>query len=93
MFVLVEYKLILVGAVVRSEACPPGMQAVVLSSTSGTFFRRDLVMKHFYGHSLSSADSRRAVVSCWRMNVHYVLVNCLGGLYRNNVVRAAPEMT
>ena len=24
----------------------------------------------FYGHSLPSADSRRAVVSFWRKNVH-----------------------
>ena len=26
--------------------------------------------KHFYGHSLFSTDSRRAVVSYWRKNVH-----------------------
>ena len=26
--------------------------------------------KHFYGHSPSSTDSRRAVVSYWRKNVH-----------------------
>ena len=26
--------------------------------------------KHFYGHSSSSADSRRAVVSYWQKNVH-----------------------
>ena len=26
--------------------------------------------KHFYGHSPSSADSKRAVVSYWRKNVH-----------------------
>ena len=36
--------------------------------------------KKFIGHSLPSDDSRRAVVSCWLKNVHYVLVNCLGGL-------------
>ena len=29
-----------------------------------------LVMKEFYCHSPSSADSRRAVVSYWRKNVH-----------------------
>ena len=34
-----------------------------------------------------SADSRRAVVSYWRKNVHLELVNCLGGLPRNSVVR------
>ena len=29
-----------------------------------------LIMKYFYVHSLPSADSRRAVVSFWRKNVH-----------------------
>ena len=29
-----------------------------------------LIMKYFYGHSLPSADSRRAVVSFWQKNVH-----------------------
>ena len=43
--------------------------------------------KHFYGHSPSSTDSRRAVIMYWRKNVHWVLVNCLGGLPRNSVVR------
>ena len=41
----------------------------------------------FYGHSPSSADSRRAVVSYSQKNVHKVPVNCLGGLPRNSVVR------
>ena len=27
-------------------------------------------MKYFYSHSLPSSDSRRAVVSFWRNNVH-----------------------
>ena len=36
------------GAVARSEACPLGMQAAPSSiPTSGTLFRRDLVMKKF----------------------------------------------
>ena len=62
---------VLPGAVARSEACPLGMQAAPGSiPTSGTFFRGDLVMKNFYRHSPSSADSRRAVVSYWRKNVH-----------------------
>ena len=43
--------------------------------------------KKIYGHSSSSADSRRAVVSYWRKNVHKVLVNYPGGLPRNSVVR------
>ena len=47
---------------------------------------------HFRRHyfvelPFSPADSRRAVVSYWRKNVHLVLVNCLGGLPRNNVDR------
>ena len=72
------------GAKARSEADPLGMQAAPSSiPTSGTFFCGDSVT----GHSPSSADSRRAVVSYWRKNVHSVLVNCLGGLPRNSVVR------
>ena len=43
--------------------------------------------KKFYGHSPSSADSRGAVVSYWRKNVHKVLVNYPVGLPRNSVVR------
>ena len=38
--------------------------------TSATFFRGDWSWNIFYGHSLPSADSRRAVVSFWRKNVH-----------------------
>ena len=59
------------GAVARSEASPLGMEAAPSSIlTSGTFCLGDLVMKKFYGQSPSSADSRRAVVSYWRKNVH-----------------------
>ena len=36
---------------------------------------------------LPTADSSRAVVSYWRKDVHLVLVNCLGSLPRNIVVR------
>ena len=36
---------------------------------SATFFRGDWSWNIFYGHSLPSADSRRAVVSFWRKNV------------------------
>ena len=35
-----------------------------------TFFRGDWSWNIFYGHSLPSADSRRAVVSFWQKNVH-----------------------
>ena len=34
------------------------------------FFHGDWSWNIFYGHSLPSADSRRAVVSFWRKNVH-----------------------
>ena len=37
---------------------------------SATFFCGDWSWNIFYGHSLPSADSRRAVVSFWRKNVH-----------------------
>ena len=37
---------------------------------SATFFRGDWSWKTSCGHSLPSADSRRAVVSFWRKNVH-----------------------
>ena len=51
----------------------------------------------FYGHSLSSPDSRREVVSYLRKNVHWVLVNRLVGLSlpRKSVVRLTdrPNMT
>ena len=63
--------LFLTALVARSEACPLGMQAAPSSiPTSGTFFCGDLVMKKkkYYGHSPSSTDSRRAVVSYWRKN-------------------------
>ena len=46
----------------RSRVQPP--------SRSATFFRGDWSWNIFYGHSLPSADSRRAVVSFWRKNVH-----------------------
>ena len=50
-----------------------------------TFFGGEWSWNNFYGHSLPSADSRRAVVSkIWWKNGHWVLVNCLGGLARNN---------
>ena len=43
--------------------------------------------KKFYDHSLPSADSKGAVVSYWPKNVHFLLVNCLGGLPMNSVDR------
>ena len=50
---------------------PNGDQEVAGSTTAeATFFRGDWSWNIFYGHSLPSADSRRAVVSFWRKNVH-----------------------
>ena len=46
----------------RSQVQPP--------PRSATFFRGDWSWNIFYIHSLPSADSRRAVVSYWRKNVH-----------------------
>ena len=46
----------------RSRVQPP--------PRSATFFRGDWSWNIFYGHSLPSTDSRRAVVSFWWKNVH-----------------------
>ena len=76
------------GAVAESEACPLGIQETLSSiPMDSTIFRGDLVMKKFLQPFSLFADSRRAVVSYWRKNVHKVLVNCLEGLPRNKVVR------
>ena len=56
-----------------SWMCRPTDDQEVLGSTPaevGNIFRRDWSWNIFYGHSLPSADSRRAVVSFWRKNVH-----------------------
>ena len=46
----------------RSRVQPP--------PRSATFFQGDWSWNIFYSHSLPSADSRKAVVSFWRKNVH-----------------------
>ena len=56
-----------VGCAVRLETRRSRVQ---LPPRSATFFRGDWSWNIFYGHSLPSADSRRAVVSFWRKNVH-----------------------
>ena len=54
------------------DARPIGDQesAGLTPAGSATFFRGDWSWNIFYGHSLPSADSRRAVDSFWRKNVH-----------------------
>ena len=56
-----------VGSAVRLETRRSRVQ---LPPRSATFFRGDWSWNIFYGYSLPSADSRRAVVSFWRKNVH-----------------------
>ena len=48
-----------------------GDQEVADSTPAGsaTFFPGYLIMKYFYGHSLPTTDSRRAVDIFWRKNV------------------------
>ena len=56
-----------VGCAVRLETRRSRVQP---PPRSATFFHGDWSWNIFYGHSLPSADSRRAVVSFWRKNVH-----------------------
>ena len=64
--------LLLPASVSQLDAHPAGYQEVVGSAPAGpaTFFRGDWSWNIFYGHSLPSADSRRADVSFRRKNVH-----------------------
>ena len=76
------------GPVARSDARLPGMRTVAGSIMDlGTFFCLDWSWNHFYDHSLPTADSSRAVVSYWRKDMYLILVNSLGSLPRNSVVR------
>ena len=56
-----------VGCAVRLETRRSRVQP---PPRSATFFRGDWSWNIFYGHSLPSADSRRAVVGFWRKNKH-----------------------
>ena len=50
---------------------PTGDQVAGLTPAEvGNVLSWRVIMNIFYGHSLPSADSRRAVVSFWRKNVH-----------------------
>ena len=58
--------------VAQLDARPTGDQEAAGSTLAGsaTFFHEDWSWDIFYGHSLPSADSRRAIVSFWQKNVH-----------------------
>ena len=56
-----------VGCAIRLETRRSRVQP---QPRSATFFRGDWSWNIFYGHSLPSADLRRAVVSFWQKNVH-----------------------
>ena len=56
-----------VGCAVQLETRRSRVQS---QPRSATFFRVDWLWNIFYSHSLPSTDSRRAVVSFWRKNVH-----------------------
>ena len=60
------------ASVAQLDARPTGDQEVAGPTPTGsaTFFRGDWSWNIFYGHSLPSADSRRAIVSFWQNHVH-----------------------
>ena len=60
------------ASVAQLDAPPTGDQEVAGLTLQGraTFFRGDWSWNTFYGHSLLFVDSRRAVDSFWRKNVH-----------------------
>ena len=60
------------ASVAQLDARPTGDQEVAGSTFAevGKILSLRLIMKIFSGHSLPSADSRRAAVSFWQKNVH-----------------------
>ena len=55
------------GLLARSDACPPGNQTFTGSIPGPAHsFVEIWSWNYFYGHSLPTTDSSRAVVSCWR---------------------------
>ena len=69
---LLSRKANLPASVAQLDARPTGDQEVAGSTPAevGNILCGDWSWNIFYGHSLPSADSRRAVVSFWRKNVH-----------------------
>ena len=68
------FRLLHVGGLSGSVGCAVRLETkrsrVQPPPRSATFFHGDWSWNIFYGHSLPSTDSRRAVVSFWRKNVH-----------------------
>ena len=62
-------------------------EVVVFILEFGTIFHRDLSGKYFYGHSLPTAESSKAVVSYWGKYGHLILLNHLRSQPRNSVDR------
>ena len=60
------------ASVAHLDRRPTGDQEVAGSTPArlATFFYGDWSWHIFYGHSLPSADLRRAIVSFWQKNVH-----------------------
>ena len=52
----------------------------------------DWSLNRIYGHSVTTADSIRAFISYWRNDVDLLLVNRLGSLPRNSVVRLTDRL-
>ena len=67
-------------------------ESQVQSSGSATFVRGDWSRNNFYRHSLPIAGSSGAVVRYWRKDEHLVLINSLGSLPRNSVVRLTDRL-
>ena len=71
LFIIIKRSLIrsfLPALMVQSDASPTGDQEIARTIPAGS--GNNISWNIFYGHSLPSADSRRAVLSFWRKNVH-----------------------
>ena len=65
---MTKYDLTLTKAEGQTEEKVCAVERSYPNISVGQILKRYL--EYFYGHSLPSADSRRAVVSFWRKNVH-----------------------
>ena len=62
--------LILIYLVSSYIICNDSRDSIFLKEETHSPFTQARSLIVYYGHSLPSADSRRAVVSYWRQNVH-----------------------